>query len=138
MRVITSSISADGTVTNTPEPWTTNSLKAAIAEYRYRQETAGITVSGIPISTERGDHRIVMAQIRAEARANAGFSVDLKTADGFVSLDAVQVLSVTDAMLWYVTACFAREAALLNALDTGTSIAEVAASMETGWPERVF
>lgn len=139
MRVIVSTISEDGTVTNTPEPWTADILRAAIAEHRYQQEIAGISVGGIPISTERGDHRIVMAQIRAEARADSEFTVSLKTIAGFVELTAAQVLQITDAILYYVTACFARESELLQQLDSEElTLDEVAAEMLTGWPEGTF
>lgn len=138
MRVIQSTINSDGTVTNVPQPWTRETLAAALAEYRYQKEIAGITVGGIPISTERGDHRTVMHTIRTEARANAGFVTPLKTAAGFVSLDANAILSVTNAMLWYINACFVRESQLLTAMAATEDLESIAAQMETGWPTQEF
>lgn len=138
MRVIQSTIHADGTVTNVPQPWTRDTLAAALAEYRYQKEIAGIIVSGIPISTERGDHRTVMHTIRTEARANAAFVAPLKTSAGFVSLDAQVILSVTDAMLWYINACFVRESQLLTAMAATEDLDAIAAQMETGWPTQEF
>lgn len=138
MRVITQTVAADGTVTNVAAAWTQETLTAAIAAMRYEREISGITVSGIPISTERGDHRIVMAQLRAEARANAGYSVNLKTATGFVTLDASTILTVTGAMLSYINACFVREAVLLSQIASGVDLDTVAAAAETGWPSQEF
>lgn len=138
MRVIHQTISADGTVSNDAAPWTAETLTAAIAEKRYVWETSGITVQGVPISTERGDHRIVMAQIRAESKSNSGFSVGLKTAVGFVQLNAAQILAITDAMLLFINACFAREAELVAMFTENADLEAIAAAAETGWPTREY
>lgn len=138
MRVITQTIAADGTVTNIAAAWTQETLSAAIAAMRYEREVSGITVSGIPISTERGDHRIVMAQLRAEARANAEYTVSLKTSTGFITLDSETILAVTGAMLSYINACFVREAVLLSQIASGVALDTVAAAAGTGWPSQEF
>lgn len=119
-------------------PWTAETLAAAIAEHRYNQEVAGITVGGVPMSTERGDHRTVMHTIRTEARANAEFVAPLKTAAGFVPMDASTIMAVTDAMLWYINACFVRESALRTAMESTDDLDSIAADMLTGWPTREF
>jgi hypothetical protein len=138
MRVIQSMISPDGTVTNISQPWTRETLAAALAEYRYEKEIAGITCGGIPISTERGDQRTVMHTIRTEARSNPEFVAPLKAAAGFVSLNAAAIMNVTDAMLWYINACFVRESQLLTAMAATDDLDAIAADMETGWPTREF
>lgn len=118
--------------------WTRDSLAAEIAAYRYQQEIAGINVGGIPISTERGDHRTVMHTIRTEARANSAFTAGLKTSAGFVPMNASMIMAVTDAMLWYINACFVRESALLTAMDSTDDLDSIADDMLTGWPTREF
>jgi hypothetical protein len=138
MRLIQSTINPDGTVINVPQPWTRETLAAALAEYRYEKEIAGITCGGIPISTERGDHRTVMHTIRTEARSDPGFVAPLKTAAGFVSLNAEAIMNVTDAMLWYINACFVRESELLTAMATTDDLDSIAAEMVNGWPTREF
>ena len=97
---------------------------------RYTAEVGGTTVSGMPIVTDdRSKSLITGAALRATRSAD--YILRWKTADGFVDLNADQVIAVADAVSDHVQACFNRESALLDAVADGTITAEM---LEEGWP----
>ena len=103
---------------------------SAIAERRWRNEIAGTTLGGMRIDTDRTD--VAMATSAALAASlDSDYSVRWKSADGFVTLDANQVLGLAQIIRAHVQACFDREADLLEALESGTYEPEM---LETGWP----
>jgi hypothetical protein len=97
---------------------------------RYAAEVGGTTVSGMPIVTDdRSKALITGAALRATRSAD--YTLRWKTADGFVDLNADQVIAVADAVSDHVQACFDRESALLDAVADGSITAEM---LEEGWP----
>ena len=97
---------------------------------RYTAEVGGTTASGMPIVTDdRSKSLIAGAALRATRSAD--YTLRWKTADGFVDLNADQVIAVADAVSDHVQACFNRESALLDAVADGTITAEM---LEEGWP----
>lgn len=110
-------------------------LKAA-AEKRWRVETGGITISGIPVHTDdRSKLMITGARIKADADAN--FTTQWVTADGsIVPLTAAQIIAIADAVRAHVDACFAAFATLaatIQAAEDQTALDAV--DIEQGWPE---
>lgn len=102
----------------------------AIAARRYQAETGGITVEGLPIDTGRDSQSLIMGAA-VSAMLDAGCSVRWKTAGGFVSLDAPQIIALASAVRRHVQACFDREAELVTALAAGIF---QPALLEDGWP----
>lgn len=103
-----------------PEP-TFEELKTAkydeIAAARYAAETGGCTVDGVTIATDRGSQALLTAAV-VSARLDLEFKTRWKCADGhFVSLDAMQLRAIGDAVIAHVEACFAREAELVELID---------------------
>ena len=109
---------------------TETEFSAIIEARRYTAEVGGTTVSGIPIATDdRSKSLITGAALRATRSAD--YTLRWKTADGFVDLNADQVIAVADAVSDHVQACFDRESALLDAVADGSITAEM---LEEGWP----
>ena len=101
-----------------------------IADRRYQVETAGITLNGARIDTSR-DSQGLIAGAALAAVLDAQYSVRWKTAGGFITLTAEQILGVASAVRAHVQACFDREAELLAALQ-GASYET--GMLDEGWP----
>ncbi|MDF3935348.1 DUF4376 domain-containing protein [Pseudomonas citronellolis] len=104
--------------------------RAAIAARRYLAETAGITLNGAAVPTDRESQAMVTGAALA-AVLDAGYTCQWKTAVGFVTLGGEQIIAMASAMRAHVQACFDREAELLAALDSGTFTASM---LDQGWP----
>ncbi|TWC15224.1 MULTISPECIES: DUF4376 domain-containing protein [unclassified Pseudomonas] len=104
---------------------------ALIAAARFDYEVAGTLINGMSISTDRTtQNKLFGAALRAGR--NADYVIDWKLSDGsFVTLTSAAILALADGVCDYVQACYAREAALLIALNNG-SFTE--AMLEEGWP----
>lgn len=101
-----------------------------IAARRYQAETAGITVNGMHLPTDRDSQALVTGAALA-AWMDQNYTCQWKTAEGFIDLGAQQIIGLASAMRAHVQACFDREAALLAALTAGTYTAE---QLDQGWP----
>lgn len=113
-----------------PEP-TFNELKAQkkaeIASARYAAETGGCTVDGVTIATDRGSQALLTAAV-VTARLDLEFKASWKCADGsFVTLDAMQLRAIGDAVIAHVEACFAREGELCEQIDAAQTPEDLAA-----------
>lgn len=101
-----------------------------IADRRFEAETAGIVVNGMPLDTGRDSQALVTGAALA-AVIDSAYSCQWKTIEGFIDLDAQQIIAIASAMRAHVQACFDREAALLDALDAGTYTDD---QLDQGWP----
>lgn len=106
-------------------------LAGLIAARRYTAETAGITVFGVPVYTDRTtQNKLTGAALRASR--DSSYTVDWKCSNNtFVSLTAEQIVSVADAVGDHVQACYSREADLLEAVADGSYTDPM---LEEGWP----
>lgn len=107
-------------------------LAAYAADKRWRVETGGIVVAGAPIATDDRSKTMIMGA-RIKADADPDYTVGWKTADGFVTLNASQIVAISDAVLAHVDACFEAEAAVLSGIDAG-NIATIAEINAFDWP----
>lgn len=105
--------------------------RAAVASRRYVAETAGITVEGMAIATDRASQALITGAAVAAMR-DAAYSCQWKTAGGFVKLAAAQILAIDTAVRAHVQGCFDREAGLLTAIKDGNF---TSAMLEQGWPD---
>jgi hypothetical protein len=124
----------------TPEEWaalhpppvpTFEELKAAkydeIAAARYAAETGGYTVDGVTIATDRGSQALLTAAV-VTARFDPEFKTRWKCADGhFVTLDALQLRAIGDAVTAHIEACFAREGELVELINAAQTPEDLAA-----------
>ena len=113
-----------------PEP-TLDELKQMkrdeIAAARYDAETGGCTIDNVMIATDRGSQALLTAAV-VTARLDVEFKTRWKCADGrFVTLDAMQLRAIGDAVIAHVEACFAREGELCEMIDAAETVEELAA-----------
>lgn len=104
--------------------------RAAVAAERYRRETAGVVVGGVPIDTSR-DSRALITGAALAATLDSAYICRWKTGGSFVELNAQQIIEMATAVRAHVQACFDREAELLAEIDAGTY---TEAMLDLGWP----
>lgn len=106
---------------------------AQLAAYRYEQEVGGITVSSVPVATDRQSQSLMTAA-RIIAKEDANYTVNWKGESGFVTLNAAAIIAIADAVRGHVQDCFDNEKTHTDAIDALTTAAEVAAyDFTTGW-----
>jgi hypothetical protein len=108
---------------------------AALAELRWKKETGGALVAGLPVATDdRSQLKITGARLAADA--DPDYTVNWKVGAGaFVALTAAQIIAISDAVRAHVQACFDREDALATEINAAATIADVeAVDITTGWP----
>lgn len=109
--------------------YTKAQLSAYAASKRYDVETGGVTISAMPIATDRQSQAMISGAYSL-AQRDAALSVQFKTASGFVSLTAAQVIEIAVAVATHVQACFSKEAEVGASIAGGqvTSLAEIDAA----------
>jgi hypothetical protein len=119
-------------------PWTTASAKQRTKELRLEAETAGVIVNGVPISTERGDHRNTMLSLALAGSQNPAMQVPFKLADGsFTVMSGAFAAAAWQFGQSYVAQCFGVEAQASAAIDAAQSDAEIDAILDgLQWPSR--
>lgn len=129
-----------GITTQIAVPWTVEAAKSRLKELRFTRETSGIIVDGVPISTERGDHRTTMLSLALAGSQNPGLSVAFKLADGsFKTMTGAFAAAAWAHGQGYVAQCFAVEAAASAAIDAAESDAEIDAIFAAiTWPLQEF
>lgn len=127
----------DGVLT-APVPPTKAELKASakeqapalIAAARYAHETGGIAINGMQIDTGR-DSQALITGAALGALIDSAVTVNWKTTDGWVKLDAPTVIAIAQAVRAHVQACFDREATLVAMVADDTYAESMLAE---GWP----
>ncbi|GHE51057.1 hypothetical protein GCM10019059_07820 [Camelimonas fluminis] len=101
-------------------------LLAYAADKRWRVETGGITVSGVPVATDRESQSLITGA-HAYVQTNPGVTIKYKSGAEFVDLDAATVTALATAVAAHVQACFASEADVAAAIadDTITTTQQV-------------
>ena len=100
------------------------------ASKRYERETAGITISGMPVATDRNSQAMISGAW-AIAQSDPDFTTKWKGTDGtFVELDATTITAVARAVGAHVAACFSKEADVAAgiAANTITTYAQIDAA----------
>lgn len=113
-----------------PQPPSRNTLLAHAAEMRWRAETAGISVAGLPVATDDRS-KVMLMSARLQASTSPSFTIRWKTTDGdFAIIDAATIITMSDAVTAHVEACFDREADVASAINEGdvTTIAAITAA----------
>jgi hypothetical protein len=109
---------------------------AALADRRWRAETAGVTIDGVRFQTDRTARGNLLALFGA-AKLDPTFSCpSWKLEDGsFVALSNAEIAANAMCVLAYVQACFDLEAALAGQIEAAADEAALAAiDLESGWP----
>ncbi|MBG0809842.1 DUF4376 domain-containing protein [Methylosinus sp. H3A] len=108
---------------------------AALADRRWRAETAGVTVGGLSIPSDAATQSKLTAAVVAGVLDN-NYAVTWKLANGtFQLLDHATLIAVAQAVRAHVQGCFDHEATLTAAITAAADAAALAAiDIETGWP----
>lgn len=101
-----------------------------IATRRYQAEISGITTNGMALPTDRDSQALVSGAALA-AVVDPAYHCQWKTLDGFIDLQAPQILEMAAAVRLHVQTCFDREAELLDHLEKGTFTEDM---LDHGWP----
>lgn len=127
-----------GVITTEVIPWTVEAAKQRLKELRLDHETAGVIVDGIPVSTERGDHRNTMLSLALAGSQNPSLQVPFKLADGsFTVMSGAFATSAWAFGQSYVAQCFGVEAQASAAIDAAESDVEIDSILDgLQWPSR--
>lgn len=108
---------------------------AQLAALRYEKETAGITIAGATIKTDR-ESQATVASAYTSMKNGLLAQVDWKAANGWVTITLAQLEPIAQAVAAHVQACFSRERELTNTLQAIVDNPVVVANYDitTGWP----
>ncbi|WP_245422133.1 DUF4376 domain-containing protein [Rhodoplanes serenus] len=95
-------------------------LAAYAADARWRRETGGIVVGGIPIATDDRS-KLLISGARIHAEVDPAWSTVWTAADGVRHpVSAAQVIAISAAVLAHVDAAFRLYDEVVAAIDAGT------------------
>lgn len=117
------------------EPCPKAAKLSALAEYRYRKETGGISVGGVTVMTDRGS-QAMLAGAKLIMQSDPERRIDWKGADGWTTMGPTEITTIADAVANHVQACFTAErlhAEAIAALPGDLAVIE-AYDFTTGWP----
>lgn len=110
---------------------------SALAEYRYKKETGGFLLNGLFVSTDdRAKTLLIGARIEAvEAiENNQSYSINWKTENGFITLDATTIISISNVVRAFVQGCFDKEKTHTENIQSLGIVAQVEQyDFKTGW-----
>lgn len=111
--------------------------KTAVTAKRYTVETGGVTVGEAVIRTDRESQGLIGGAYSA-AKNGVIDNFDFKSATGWVTLPAANVIAVGELVATHVQGCFSRERALHEAIDAaGDHSALLAMDIDADWPSNV-
>jgi hypothetical protein len=94
---------------------------AEIANERWKTETGGATVSSMTIMTDRESIGMLNGAVTA-AMQDSGYTCNWKTSQGFVTLNAEQIITVATAIREHVQNCFDGEAELTAMVEAAETV----------------
>lgn len=112
--------------------------KADLAALRFEKETAGITLAGTVIRTDRESQALITGAW-CRVQQNPNVLIDWKGETSWTRLDAATINAIAYAVGDHVQACFTNEKAHSTALDAlgadpNTTVADIEAyDITTGW-----
>ncbi len=112
--------------------WLRSTITAHLPAYRYTKEIGGITVSGVPIQTDR-ESRAILTGAYIRAKEDNTYTVRWKTPDGFITLNAATIIAISDAVADHVQKCYAAEADVAADILTLTSVQEVETAFDQSY-----
>lgn len=116
--------------------WPPEALLDHLADLRWRRETAGIVVEGMPMATDRDAQAMITGAALAAQLEGPGYELRWKTRDGFVALTGAQVIALAQAVRAHVQACFDAEADIAGRVQNGeiTTLAGLEAAVAEALP----
>ena len=114
--------------------------KNKVATKRWQVEIGGIIVDGIGYATDRESQTKYTAVHVAISQADPlTWNINWKTNEGFVNLNAQEMMAVIYLILGHVESCFNKESEFITSINSCTTVNEVLAiDIENGWPSNEF
>jgi hypothetical protein len=114
--------------------------KNKVATKRWQQEIGGITINNVGYATDRESQTKYTAVHVAISQADPNtWSINWKTNEGFVNLNAQEMMAVIYLVLGHVESCFNKESEFVTTIDSCTTVNEVMTiDIENGWPLNQF
>ncbi len=105
-----------------------------LAKIRFEKETAGITINGSLVRTDR-ESRGTLAEAYIRVQQNPTILIDWKSESGWIQIDKNTVENICDAVGAYVQSCFSNEKNHNTAISALTTIDAVKLyDISIGWP----
>lgn len=95
-------------------------LKNQAAQKRYEKEVSGFELNGINVDTDRNSQAKLTAAYVKAVNDNT-VTINWKTNNGFVTLDASTIIAIGDALFDFVQGCFTEEKELIEQIDAATT-----------------
>jgi hypothetical protein len=107
---------------------------AELASIRYQHETAGITLNGATIETNRESQALVNGAY-SYSLLNPAVLIDWKATTGWIQIDATMIAGIATAVACHVQDCFSNERTLSEAIAAAESVDAVQQiDLTIGWP----
>lgn len=109
--------------------------KDKLASLRFIKETAGITINGHNIATDR-ESQILITNLAIRAKEDNSFSIKFKSKRGrVVNAGSAVVIAIYNAVFNYVQACRENEAQIIELIDACSTHTELKnIDLTVGWP----
>jgi len=108
-------------------------LLAALAAHRYSVEVSGTSINGITLATDRESSQPKWIAERIKAKEDAAYTRRWKAVNGWVTLNAEQIIAAADAVHAHVGACFDAEGLVSDNIGNYTTEAQVRAAFNTAF-----
>ena len=107
---------------------------ADLAALRYQHETAGITLNGMTIETDRQSQALITGAW-SFSQLNPAVLIDWKGVNGWIQIDAATITAIAGAVATHVQSCFSAERVHAEAIAALETVEAVQAyDFTTGWP----
>jgi len=121
-------------VTDIPLSEVKATKQSELAALRYEKETAGITLNGATIETNRESQALVNGAY-SYSLLNPAVLIDWKATTGWIQIDATAIAGIATAVACHVQACFSNERTLSELIAAAETVAAVQAiDLTIGWP----
>jgi hypothetical protein len=105
-----------------------------LASLRYQHETAGITLNGATIKTDRESQALITGAY-AYSQLDPAALIDWKATTGWIQIDATAIAGIATAVACHVQDCFSNERTLSEAIAAAESVDAVQQiDLTIGWP----
>lgn len=112
-------------------------LTEELANVRFNHETSGLMIEGMLVKTDRESQSTVVGAY-ARALQSADTKVQWKAANGFIELNAQQIIAFGGKVFDFVQGCFAREQEIAALIDSATTMDQLTAChdiINMNWPD---
>lgn len=102
-----------------------NELSEKVTDYRWKKERSGVTVNGVPISTDDISQTKLLSVFML-AKFDPNFTIRWKANNGtFLTLNAAQIMAISTAVRNHIQGCFEEEELLKQNIQNSTTIEEL-------------